>query len=308
MTFILSIILTSCVYCYYPPPKTRLINFEYSDNEISQTFRTDKSNFLRLCSRLSERFILIKDSIYSTSFQVSDERIFATAKVILINKDSLVKIRLSLIDTLKLYVSKDGEDTTALYKVDKIKCLTAFQKNYIPNLLSTINNCIKVDSLYKRGLYHVQKNQYDESYSAFQAVTTTNLSDNDVFNFEKYSALNRMAYIKIQQKQYDTSIELLNKALMIEPWWLNLNNRTQFRTKGKLPDWVKDKYIDELKSEYKYNSESIEQLLLHANLALAYLKTGKLNESKLAIDKAEKLYPSDPYLTSIKNLYKDTAK
>ncbi len=308
LTFVLLIILTSCVYCYFPRPKTRVINFDYSDEDISFSFRTDKNNLLTFCSRLGDRLISYNDSTFATTFQVGNDRIIATAKGDLTNQDSVATIRLRLIDTLTFYTDKDDVDTTILYKVDKAKCINAFQKTYIPNLVSSINNCLKVDSLYSEGIRKIDSRQYDKAYDDFQVITKTDLSDNDLFKFEKYSALNRMAYVKLQQKQYDKSIDLLNKAIAIEPWWLNLNNRTQFRTSGKLPDWVKDKYVDELKSEYKYNSVNTEQLLLHANLALAYLKTGKLKESKLAIDKAEKLYPSDLYLITIKDLYKNETK
>ncbi len=303
-----SVALTACVFCSFPKEVIRLVNFDYSNRGTLYTFRTDKNILLTFCSRLGNRLISYNDSTFSTTFQIDDERIFATAIVDLTNSGSIVTMRLLLIDTLTLYPNKDRDDTIALYKVDKVKCLNAFQKSYISGLIISINNCLKVDSLYSEGLKELNSRQYDKSYFLFETVTKTALSNNDLFKFEKYSALNRMAYIKLQQKKYDTSIEILNKALAIEPWWLNLNNRTRFRTKGNLPGWVKAKYIDELKSEYKYNVENTEQLLLHANLALAYLKTGKLKESMSAIDKAEKLYPSDPYLITIKNFYKNETK
>lgn len=307
-TCVFAIALTSCVFCSYPKEQIRPVGFNFSDDNISFTFRTDKKNLLNFCSRLSDRLTSYSDSTFSTTFQVGDDRIFATAKGDLTNKDSVATMRLRLIDTLTFYPDRDGDDTAILYAVDKVKCLAAFQKNYIPYLVTSLNNCLKVDSLYFEGIKQINSGQLDKAYELFLAVTKTDLSNNDLFKFEKYSALNRMGFIKLQQKQYDKSIDFLNKALHIEPWWLNLNNRTQFRTNGKLPDWVKDKYIDELKSEYKYNSENTEQLLLHANLALAYLNNGKFKESKSAIDKAEKLYPLDPYLILVKDLYKNKIK
>ncbi len=305
---VLPVALTACVFCWFPKKVVRPVNFDYSDQNISFTFRTDKNNLLTFCSRLHSRLICYNDSTFATAFQVGKEEIFATAKVDLTNADSITTMRLRLIDTLTLYPEDNRRDTIGLYNVDPVKCLNAFQKNYIPYLTRSLNTCLKVDSLYSEGLEQMSRGQYAEAYDLFQVVTQTDFSDNDLFKFEKYSALNRMGYIKLQQKQFDKSVELLNNALAIEPWWLNLNNRTQFRTDGKLPAWVKDKYIDELKSEYKYNSENTDQLLLHANLALAYWQTGKSKDYEAAIAKAEKLYLSAPYLTKIKDLCKDKPK
>lgn len=251
---------------------------------------------------MSLGFSSVNDSIYSTTFGFKDSYVSVLSKLFLKEENGSLNIILLKVDTIS-YNPDSDLDKEIIQNINKSKCLDAYKNQYIPDLTNSITNCLKVDSLYVSALRLSKDNEFEKAYVTYQEITNTKLRENDNFNFEKYSALNRMAFIKIQQTQFDKAIQLFDKALSIEPWWLNLKNRTQFRTNGKLPYWVKENYVEELESQYEYNSENTEQLLIHANFALAYIKTGKLKEANEMLQSAEQLYPNEPYLKKIKDLY-----
>lgn len=267
------LLITICNSCGRIKRAYRLTDFNYSKNSEWFGFSISKDDFINTCQDLSLGFDKINDSTFSSYIDPpSPENEFIYyriyTKVVVKEQSKLTKIKILYIDTIE-YLDNSRKGKKIALNITQNECLELFENVFIKKIEVPIRNAVRLDTLYLKGLDFYSQNRLDIAFEYFDTVTNIRIREDRMFDYPQYSAYNRMGYIKLRQNNYTDAIKYFDLAFTIEPWWLRYSNRTLFRTNGKLPYWVKDNYLDELKGEYKYNNIKTYQLLIHANKAYA---------------------------------------
>jgi tetratricopeptide (TPR) repeat protein len=315
-----SFFFNSCVFEYFPEPKTKCINYDYSQNHICYNYPISNEDFWVYSSKshfkinsIMESDHRYNDSTSQLEIPINNNCSWLTCNIIFTGDTGSTCIKLKSFNEF-CYLPGCLEDTSIFQKFTKQYCLTIFQKEYIKQIEDLIRDRIKIDTLYDNGLEQIENKEYSKAFANFHYIASTVLVKTQKLQYLRYSALNRMAYIKIQQGQYQEAIKILDTAMLIIPWEIRYEDRKDWEEqRDKLPEsakryWVRKSYIDVLKSEYRYNSVNTEQLLIQVNYALAYIKTKQLAKAEYKLQRAEYLYPTEPYFKAVKDLYNNEKK
>jgi tetratricopeptide (TPR) repeat protein len=288
--------------------KTWPLNYDYSEKHICYSYPIKKDEFFLYASEIStfRNYSSYGDSVFSVYFPIKD--IYFLADVIIKEDSGNVMLKLKRIDKI-IYNSCFYKDTSLFGCFTKQLCLAGFQNQFIPGIEDALWFRLKVDTLYLEGLELIHNEDYEKAFAVFDYIDSVLSKEHGNLQYIKYSALNRMANIKIQQELYQEAIELLQRAIDIEPWEISYEECKNYESRrDSLPEtarryWIRKNPVDEIKSQYRYNTINVEHLLIHLNFARAYIQSKQFEKAKEEIEIAKYMYPEIVNADKVKSLY-----